>query len=147
MIVVDVMLVTGIVAAPTEPFVLGLHAKIEIAGRRGEKLYVWTLVAPNVALLVEAIVAAGFFAFEAVLVSLCTGAAAALATAFVVGGRRAGTEAAVPGREEEEVLVPAPDVTVGARETGLVTGKGRVERATAMLVVDGVTVCLATTVV
>ena len=52
-------------------------------------------------------------------------------------GRRAAAEAAVPGCEEDAVLVPAAAdvvillVTVGARETDLGAGNSRVERMVA----------------
>jgi hypothetical protein len=104
---------------------------------------------PNVPLPLEMAVESLFLVFVAGFVT----AGPALAVTAVLVGRRAGTETTVPGREEDAVLVPAPDVavlfvTVGARETDLVPGcKGRAERATVRLAEEGIAVCLVPTFV
>lgn len=125
----------------------GFCETVEIGRRGGIKdlISFRTSILPNVPLALEIVVEALFLLFVTGLVN------AGLAVTPVSIGRRAGTETAVPGREEDAVLVPTPDVavlfvTVGARETDPTPGcKGRAERATVRLAVEGVAVCLVPT--
>jgi hypothetical protein len=141
----------GLLRTAVELAGLDLDAKVEGAERRDGVIPFCVFAVP------DTVLPALLFTFGVVPVNLCPVTEAPLATAAVVVttalvGRRLETAVDVPEREEDAVLVPAPDVAVvfvavGPRETSLVAIIGRFERETVVLVVEGVTVWMAAVLV
>jgi hypothetical protein len=141
---VDVIVVPGLLTIATERVALDLGA-VAIAGHRDievDLMPVW-MGMPCIVFLAEVIGVALVRTLIVVPVKLCLGAVAPLTA--VATGRRAGTEDAIPGREEDIILVPTPGATIGTHETTIVAGGDRVGRTTVILVEKRGTICLAAT--